>query len=338
MRSTGRRASVVWVLLLLTLIFQFQAVGSSPAGGEPGIDLGAALASCARSGRYLAVYFGQEDCAYCERFVSVNLADPDIAALIRRHFVWIALDIHADLLVKTPEGESIGVHDWARREGTDYTPSVLFYDPQGRLVLRLRGYHPPYQFRAALDYVASGRDRSESFADYLARGDDRLVFDASDLNPQPFFSPPPHVLDRRLPGERPLAVFFERGDCHPCDLLHRRIRRSPELQRRLAELDAVQLDLYSETPLIAPDGRRLTARAWGAELGIPYAPAVVLFDESGRELARFNSVADLERLEEALAGLAPRTPVDARMGRVGEGDTNRPVPAPAVIMPSPESG
>ncbi|NVZ11078.1 thioredoxin fold domain-containing protein [Allochromatium humboldtianum] len=260
-------------------------------------DLEAAIAAGKRG---LMVYFGQEHCVHCERFMRVNLADPDLVAYLRRHFDLVSVDIHGRAEIRTLDGERLDEHTWARREQTDFTPSILFYDAEGRLALRLRGYYPIYPFRAALEYVADGHYQRESFDDYLARGDERLVFDSEDLNDQPFFSPPPHALDRRIPSTRPLAVFFERGDCHPCDVLHGRVLRLPETQRRFEALDAVQLDRRSDTPVITPKGERTTARAWADALEIRHAPAVLFFDEQGRELERLDSVLDFQRLDQVL--------------------------------------
>ncbi|MTW19913.1 thioredoxin family protein [Allochromatium palmeri] len=274
-------------------------------------DLEAAIATGKRG---LMVYFGQNHCVHCERFMRVNLADPDILAYLRHHFDLVPIDIQGRAEVRTLDGERLDEHTWARREQTDFTPSLLFYDAEGRLALRLRGYYPPYQFRAALEYVADGHYQRESFDDYLARGDERLVFDSEDLNDQPFFSPPPHVLDRRLPSARPLAVFFERGDCHACDLLHGQVRRAPEIQRGFEALDAVQLDRRSDTPVITPDGQRTTARAWADELGLQHAPALLFFDERGRELQRLDAVVDFYRLSEVLDDIhshSDRTPGDS---------------------------
>ncbi|MCK7576284.1 MAG: thioredoxin fold domain-containing protein [Chromatiales bacterium] len=261
------------------------------------LDLRADLESAIAAGkRGLVVYFGQEHCVHCERFKQVNLADPDSVAYLRRYFDLVSVDIRSRAEVGTLEGERLDAHTWARREQTDFTPSLLFYDAEGRLALRLRGYYPIYQFRAALEYVADGHYQRESFDDYLARGDERLVFDGEDLNDQPFFSPPPHVLDRRIPSARPLAVFFERGDCHPCDVLHGRVLRAPEIRRRFEALDAVQLDRRSDTPVITPAGERTTARAWADALGVRHAPAILFFDERGRELQRLDSVVGFQRL------------------------------------------
>ncbi|MGQ9831440.1 MAG: thioredoxin family protein [Thermochromatium sp.] len=264
-------------------------------------DLRAALDTVVSAGkRGLLVYFGQAHCVYCQRFIRVNLADPDTVAYLRRHFEVVPIDIQGHAEVRTLNGERLDEYTWARREQADFTPSLLFYDATGRLVLRLRGYYPLYQFRAALEYVADGHDRYESFDAYLARGDERLVFDDEDLNDQPFFSPPPHVLDRRIQAERPLAVFFERGDCHACDVLHGQVLHMPEIRRRFEALDAVQLDRRSETPVITPAGERTTSRAWADELGIFHAPAILFFDEQGRELLRLDSVAEFQHLDQVL--------------------------------------
>jgi thioredoxin-related protein len=274
-------------------------------------DLEAAIAAGKRG---LMVYFGQDHCVHCERFMRVNLADPDLLAYLRRHFDLVPIDIQGRAEVRTLDGERLDAHTWARREQTDFTPSLLFYDAEGRLALRLRGYYPPYQFRAALEYVADGHDQRESFEDYLARGDERLVFDGADLNDQPFFSPPPHVLDRRIPAARPLAVFFERGDCHPCDVLHGQVLRASGIQPRFEALDTAQLDRRSDTPVITPDGRRTTARAWADELGLFYAPAILFFDEQGRELLRLDSVVGFYRLGQVLDDIQTRAYRTQRYG------------------------
>ena len=189
----------------------------------------------------------------------------------------------------------------AEREQTNFTPAILFYDAAGKVALRLRGYYPPYQFRAALEYVADGHHQRESFRDYLARGDNRMVFDEGDLNDESFFAPPPYNLDRRYPSDRPLAVFFEQGDCHGCDVLHGQSLREEAIRRQFADLDSVQLDLRSTTPVVTPAGKPMTARDWAAELGLFYAPSILFFDERGREVLRVDSVVGFYRLRHLMA-------------------------------------
>lgn len=271
------------------------------------LDLPADLAEAAAAGKSgLIVYFGQRQCAYCHKLLNENFGLTDVLEYTQRHFDLVAIDIWGLAEVTTLDGEVMSERDFSLREDTNFTPSLLFYDRDGQLALRLRGYYPPYQLRAALEYVADGHYRRESFRDYLARGEDRMVFDPEDLNDQPFFARPPHNLDRRYPSERPLAVFFEQGDCHACDVLHGQALREPAISRYFAEFDSVQLDMWSDIPVITPSGERTTARQWAADLGLFYAPSILFFDERGKELLRVDSVVRFYRLRNVLNYIASK--------------------------------
>jgi thioredoxin-related protein len=183
----------------------------------------------------------------------------------------------------------------------DFTPTLIFYDRQRREALRLSGYYPPYQFQAALEYVADGFYRTETFRTYLARADVPLVFGAGEMNYEEFFSPAPHALDRsRMAAQKPLLVFFEQGDCHACDILHTGPLRDPEIGKRIAAFDTTQLNMWADTPVLTPDGQRTTARQWAERLGLFYTPTLLFFDGHGKEILRLDSVVQFYRLRNAL--------------------------------------
>ena len=132
-----------------------------------------------------------------------------------------------------------------------------------------------------------------------------MVFEPGDVNEEEFFAAPPYDLNRTLmPRERPLAVFFEQGDCHPCDVLYGEALREPAIMSQFGEFDSVQLDMWADTPVITPSGERTTAREWAAQLGLFYAPSVLFFDEQGRELLRVDSVIGFHRLRNVLNYIA----------------------------------
>lgn len=249
----------------------------------------------------LMVYFGQRRCAYCHKLMDVNFGMDDIVEYTQRHFDVVAIDIWGVREVTGLDGTVMTERDFSLANDTNFTPSIVFYDKDGRQALRLRGYYPPYQFRAALEYVSDAHYRQETFRDYLARGDSRMVFEPEDLNEEDFFAAPPFNLDRsRFPSDRPLAVFFEQGDCHACDVLHGQALREPAIYRLFDEFDNVQLDTWSQTRVITPAGERTTARDWAAELGLFYAPAIVFFGENGAEILRVDSVVRFYRLRNVL--------------------------------------
>jgi thioredoxin-related protein len=278
---------------------------------EPFLDLPADHAAAVAADKDLVVYFGQRRCAYCHQLMDVNFGAPDIEEYTREHFDIVPIDIWGVDEVTDLAGNTLTERDFALREETNFTPSLVFYDETGAEALRLRGYYPPYQFRAALEYVADDHYRRESFADYLARGDNRMVFGPADLNDQDFFEAPPYNLDRsQVPSDRPLVVFFEQGDCHACDVLHGEALRQAEILRQFEEFDSVQVDIWSDTPVVTPGGERTTARAWARELGIFYAPSLIFFDEHGRELLRVDSVVGFYRLRNVLNYVSSKAYLD----------------------------
>jgi thioredoxin-related protein len=249
----------------------------------------------------LIVYFGQKYCAYCKQFLEADLEADDIKAYTREHFDVIGIDIHGDRSVTTMDGRELPERALAIQYETNFTPSVIFYDTAGKAVLRLRGYYPPYRFRAALEYVADAHYKNENFRQYLARADVPLVFEPGDLVEEPYFLPGPYMLDRsRRRAERPLVVFFEQGNCHACDVLHTGPLQDPEIIARLEQLETVQLPFWSDAPVITPSGERMTAKTWAEQLGLFYTPTLLFFNQEGDEIMRVDSVVQFYRLRNVL--------------------------------------
>lgn len=257
-------------------------------------DLKSALA---HNKKGLMVYFGQKRCSYCEMFLEVNLEIPDIKNYVQQHFDVIPIDIWGIADVITLEGDLLSEREFAIFEETNFTPSLIFYDAQGKDVLRLRGYYPPYKFRAALKYVVEGFYRQEQLREYMARADPAMIFDPDGLNEEDFFARPPYALDRtQIKAERPLVVFFEQGKCHACDVLHTGPFMNEKLRHEVRQMEAVQLDMWSDTRVVTPSGEKTTAKEWASQLGLFYAPAMVFFDENGKEIMRVDAVAQFYRL------------------------------------------
>ena len=265
------------------------------------LDLGEDIAEAKQAGKQgIIVYFGQKYCAYCKQFLQ-DLTKEDIHIYMQQHFDVIGTDIHGFRMVTDLAGNEVVESRFARQEKTNFTPSVVFYDTDGQEVLRLRGYYPPYRFRAALEYVADGHYRRESFREYLERAGVPLVFEPGDLSDEDFFIPGPYMLDRsRIRGERPLVVFFEQGECHACDVLHTGPLKDPEIRERLRQMENVQLSFWSDTPVITPAGERTTAKQWAVKLGLFYTPTLIVFDSDGSEIIRIDSVVQFYRLRNVL--------------------------------------
>jgi len=267
------------------------------------LDLGNDIADAKDAGKKgVIVYFGQKNCSYCKAHLEYNWGAPYIVAYTRKYFDVVAIDVRGDRPVADVTGKVFRTEKaFARSIKAQFTPTLIFYDNKGKETLRLSGYHPPYEFVAALEYVADGYYKKESLRTYLYRAASYTEYGNDTLNKNNIFSSPPYALDRsRYPSQTPLAVFFEKTRCHACDVLHSGPMKNKSLIRTMNQLEAVQLDSRMDTPVITPGGKKTTARKWAEKLNIYYTPTIVFFDEHGKEIIRINSVVGFYRLNNVL--------------------------------------
>ena len=249
----------------------------------------------------LIIYFGQKYCPYCKAHIKNNWEQKDIVQYTQKNFDVVAVDVKGQRPVLAYNGKTYTEKTFSALNKTNFTPSILFYNTQGQEILRLRGYRPPYQFRAALEYVADEHYKKESFRNYMARAETALSFGKVELNKNDLFNSPPHLLDRsKVKAVQPLMVVFERKRCHACDVLHGGPFIRPEIESQLLKLEAVQLDINSEEKILTPDGEKLSTKQWAEQLNINYSPTILFFDKNGKEIIRIESVVWFYRLRNVL--------------------------------------
>lgn len=267
------------------------------------LELQADLADAKEAGKWgILLYFGRKDCPYCKAHLQKNWGDRGIETYTRDHFDVVAIDVRGDRPVIDYNGKSYkSEKEFAAKLRTNFTPSFLFVDVNGNAVLRLTGYHPPYQFRAVLEFIADRHYLYEPLRSYMARGETIAGLEESEMNESEIFSAPPFVLNRKkVPAKMPLAVMFEQPTCHACNILHAGPLKNKEILGKFKQMEVVQLDRKSTTQVVTPDGRKMTAKDWAEELGLYYSPTIVFFDEKGQEILRVDSVIRFYRLNGVL--------------------------------------
>lgn len=264
------------------------AIDVPPWFDQTFLDIREDIRDAAKSGRRLLVYFGQDGCPYCRELMRVNFSQKDIADATRRHFTAIALNIWGDREVTWIDGKAHSEKAFASFMKVQFTPTLLFFDEKGGIVLRLNGYYPPHRFRAALAYVAGRHERSMAFAEYMKRNVKEA--DSGRLHEQAFFVKRPLDLDRtRKPGAKPLAVLFEQKQCAACDEMHTQGFRDQAVLALVGRFEVARLELFGKEPVVTPAGQRLTAEAWGRALKVAYTPTIVFFDAAGAEVFRIDA-------------------------------------------------
>ena len=251
------------------------------------LELADDVAEAADNNKRIMLIFYQDLCPYCYELVNKNLSQASTENYLKEHFDVIAMHMWGGRDVVGVDGNSYTEKSFARMLGVQFTPTIVFLDESGNEVLRLNGYLRPRQFRQALEYVAQHKEKSLSYQAYIAEYNGNSG--TGNLNEEPYFSRQ-HDLRKLLQQDRPLAVFFEQADCPDCDYLHSKILSRTETSNIIKKFNNVQLDMWSDQKVITPEGKKMSAREWARQLGVSYAPTIVMFDPSGTEVLRMEAV------------------------------------------------
>ncbi len=256
-------------------------------------------------GRHVMIYFHQNGCPYCAKLVEDNFHDEALVAKLKKHFDVIETNMWGDKELTDWTGKTFSEKEFAAHMKIQFTPTLIFLNPQGKVLLRLNGYQSVKKMHATLDYIASKAYLKTSYASYL---NELKQNKKGKLNLHPIFSLGPHLLTRseKLPAEKLLAVFFEEPNCKSCDLFHAELMSLKQTQAHLKQMQVVRFNALSNERLITPSGKRTTAKDWYEALKLTYKPAVVFFNKTGDEIIRkdayFKSYHFHSMMEYALTG------------------------------------
>ncbi len=263
------------------------------------LDLDVDLQEALDAGKQgILVFISTRRCSYCKAFFDKSLHQPDIRRRVAHNFDVIGLEIFDDTMMTAVDGTRYRVKEFVTVMKASLTPTLIFYGEGGTQLLRIVGYYPPDRFRRVLDYLEGGHYGETSLRDFMATspaGPDGLPQDE-------LFADPPHILDRRaMASDRPLMVVFEEPACEPCARFHRRVLADPSIRRLLEAYEVRRLNIADPgVRVITPTGERTDAPGWYRDLGLAYTPAVVLFDNAGREAMRIDSETLRYRMEGSL--------------------------------------
>jgi thioredoxin-related protein len=122
----------------------------------------------------LLVLLEQKSCAACDELHLDILARKESQALLAGFDVAV-LDMWSAGPVQTPAGKEIPIAQWAGDLNVKYTPTMIFFDRQGKEVFRTEAFLRSFHIQSVLDYVASGAYLEEpEFQRYIERRADGL--------------------------------------------------------------------------------------------------------------------------------------------------------------------
>lgn len=255
---------------------------------ESFLDIREDLKEASAANKRVVLYFYQDGCPYCAKLLKDNFGKSEIADKTRKNFDVIALNMWGDREVSNLDGQKTTEKAFAADLKVQYTPTLLFMDEDGKVVLRVNGYYAPDKFALALDFVSGKHDKEGNFKDYYAKLKATGKVKASDkAYALPGSLPAPlRLQDAHKDSKRPLLVIFAQQDCDTCDELFNDILTRKELAYSLSNLDVAIANPDDDSSIQTPDGKDMKLADWAKSLNIQYSPSLVFFDASGKEVFR----------------------------------------------------
>ena len=247
------------------------------------LDLFEDIEEAADNNKRLMVYYYQDGCPYCKKLIEDNFGQRDIADKTQQYFDVVSINLWGDKEVVV--GDKVYTEkQFAEALKVQYTPTLLFFDENNKIVFRANGYYPPEKFSALLDYIGKKQESDISYQDYMEK-----------VNPQPATGLLHDDINTVVSiedlskHEKPLLVMFEQKRCNSCDELHVEMLKRKESVELLSQFNVAVLDMWSNQIITTPGGNRLKIRDWVKQLDVKYAPSLLFFDDNGDEVFRIDA-------------------------------------------------
>jgi thioredoxin-related protein len=141
--------------LLLAAALPAQAQEVPEWFAETMLDARDEAADAAKQGKRLMLYFWLEGCPYCERMTSVTFRDPAVIERLKRSFVPVGVNVRGDRDLGWTDGATLTEKQLTAKLEVRGTPTIMFLDANGKIVLRRVGYVAPAEFARLLDELST---------------------------------------------------------------------------------------------------------------------------------------------------------------------------------------
>jgi len=256
------------------------ALGDSVTRTPRALDLDAVFFDAAVQGRSPMLVLYRGGCAGWRDATRALVGSPDREAGSADRFRTVALDARSvarDLVVTA---RRMSPHELARALGTTRFPAYVTFDARGRPLQRVEAPVSAAELRDRLAATAGIREALGTTGDAgatRAPGKRRSVRTESRGGAS--------ASEGREDFGKPVAVIARARACGACEAFDEVLSRR-RIRVLLEYFDVLRLDVESAAPVVTPDGRRLEARDWLAELRLDDPPAILLIAPDGLAIAR----------------------------------------------------
>ncbi len=251
------------------------------------LDLFEDIEEAADNNKRLMVYYYQDGCPYCKKLMEDNFGQREISDKTKKYFDVVSINLWGDKEV-TVGDKTYTEKEFAEALKVQYTPTLLFFSEDDKVIFRANGYYPPEKFSALLDYIGKKQEEKLGYQDYMAKVNPQPSTGRlhNDINNVASVADLKQITDQPANKDKHFLVMFEQRKCNTCDELHLDILKRKESVELLARFNVVVLDMWSGQIITTPSGKKIKIREWAKKLDVKYAPSLLFFNNKGEEVFR----------------------------------------------------
>ncbi|MCS6957493.1 MAG: thioredoxin family protein [Aquificaceae bacterium] len=156
---------VLFVLIILSLLVPFAE--ATPFLKPSFLNLREDLEEARRENKLLFVMFHQEGCPFCDKMRKVTFQDRRVQEYFTKHFYMVEIDIRGSNEVVDIDGKKLTEKQFSLKHGVRLTPVFLFFDAEGKPIVKVPGYIEPQEFILLGRYVVEGHYKTKNLVQFL---------------------------------------------------------------------------------------------------------------------------------------------------------------------------
>lgn len=287
-------SKIATVLLLMTFLFtSLNAAQGKLTGGsdhtmpewfkDSFLDLTEDIAEATENNKHVMIFMSLKFCPYCTKMLHDNFINgAKLQPYIKDNFDVIGIDIKGNKEITVSQNVMMTEKEYAQHINVKYTPTILIFDSNGKIVVRVNGYRSSKSFKYILDFVKNKEYKNMTLTQYLEKVKNKTLYKLQDNK---LFS---NITDlSKIDG--PLAVIFEDGSCTQCKYLHNVTLKNKDVINEMKKFTVVRYDATSTKKIITPQGKITTPKQWTKDISLDYRPGILLFDEKD-QIARIDAL------------------------------------------------
>jgi thioredoxin-related protein len=111
-------------------------------------------------GKTMVVYFYSQFCSYCEEMDRTVLGDKEIAATLKKDFIYLRIDAEKNT-------------DIARKNGVRGYPTTMLIESNGKKIDKIPGYIEKKRFKLILSYLKGKHYKTVGMREFLTTAESR---------------------------------------------------------------------------------------------------------------------------------------------------------------------